>query len=151
MKSYALPIRFGIAISGCLIAYFLILSLVGLHTNVFYSLFNGVITGFGIYEAIKFYRLKNPESFGYGTGFVAGVVTGAVATIMFTFFFALYSTELNTSFLSELSSAYAKDYQNFEGIVFVTVAVMGFATTLVLTLSFMQLFKASNNTKKKTA
>ena len=151
MRTYALPIRFGIAISGCLIAYFLILSLLGLHTNVFYSLFNGVITGFGIYEAIKYYRLRNPENFRYGTGFVAGIVTGTVATILFTLFFALYSTELNNGFLADLSSASAKDYQNFEGIVFVTVAIMGFATTLVLTLSFMQLFKASNNPKKKTA
>lgn len=150
MGHYSLPIRFGIAISVCLIAYFLILSLLGLHTNVFYSLFNGVITGFGIYEAIKFYRRRNPENFGYTTGFVAGVVAGTVATLLFTLFFALYATEFNTGFLPELSSAYAKDYQNFEGIVFVTVAIMGFATTLVLTLSFMQLFKASNNQKKKT-
>ena len=150
MKPYALPIRFGIAISGCLIAYFLILSLLGLHTNVFYSLFNGVITGFGIYEAIIYYKLRNPKIFGYGTGFVAGVVTGGVATLLFTLFFAFYSTELNTNFLSELSSAYAKDYASFEAIVFFTVAIMGFATTLVLTLSFMQLFKVSNNRKKKT-
>lgn len=150
MKNYALPIRFGIATSGCLIAYFLILSLLGLHTNVFYSLFNGVITGFGIYEAIKYYRLRNAEKFDYGTGFVTGMVTGGVATLVFTLFFALYSTELNTGFLSDLSSAYAKDYRNFEGIVFVTVAIMGLATTLVLTLSFMQLFKASNNLKKKS-
>lgn len=149
MGHYALPIRFGVATSGCLIAYFLILSLLGLHTNVFYSLFNGVITGFGIYEAIKYYRLRNPDGFNYGKGFVAGMVTGGVATLIFTLFFALYSTELNTNFLNELSSAYAKDYRNFEGIVFVTVAIMGFATTLVLTLSFMQLFKASNNPKKK--
>jgi len=150
MGHYSLPIRFGIATSGCLIAYFLILSLLELHTNVFFSLFNGVITGFGIYEAIKYYRLKNSESFGYATGFVAGVVTGTIATLVFTLFFAFYATELNTSFLRELSSAYAKDYQNFEGIVFFTVAIMGFTTTLVLTLSFMQLFKASNNLKKKT-
>ena len=150
MKPYALPIRFGIAISGCLIAYFLILSLLGLHTNVFYSLFNGVITGFGIYETIKYYRTRNTDSFNYGKGFVVGMVAGGVATLIFTIFFALYSTELNTSFLEELSTAYAKDYANFEGIVFVTVAIMGLATTLVLTLSFMQLFKASNNPKKKT-
>ncbi len=150
MKIYALPIRFGIAISGCLIAYFLILSLLGLHTNVFYSLFNGVITGFGIYEAIKYYQIGNPKNFGYGTGFIAGLVAGSVGTLLFTLFFAFYATELNTSFLRELSSAYAKDYQNFEGIVFFTVAIMGFTTTLVLTLSFMQLFKASNNLKKKT-
>ncbi len=149
MKQFALPIRFGIATSGCLIAYFLILSLFKLHTNVFYSLFNAIITGFGIYEAIKYLRLRDP-SFDYGKGFVAGLVTGGVATLIFTLFFALYSTELNTSFLNELSTVWAKDYEGFEGIVFVTVAIMGFATTLVLTLSFMQLFKSSNNLKKRS-
>ncbi|MEM7379655.1 MAG: DUF4199 domain-containing protein [Bacteroidota bacterium] len=151
MKSLALPIRFGIATSGCLIAYFLILSLFGLHTNVFYSLFNGVITGFGIYEAIKYYRLREKDGFTYGKGFTAGMTTGFVATLIFTIFFAVYSTELNSGFLAELSTVFFEDYKNFEGIVFFTVAIMGFATTLVLTLSFMQLFKTSNNLKKKSA
>lgn len=151
MKEYALPIRFGIATSGCLIAYFLILSLFGLHTNVFFSLFNGLITAGGIYEAIKYYKLKNPEAFDYGKGFMAGMVTGVVATVIFTFFFALYSTELNSEFLPELSTAFFKDFKNFEAIVFVTVAIMGLATTVVLTLSFMQLFKTSNNLKKRSA
>jgi len=151
MKQFALPIRFGVATSGCLIAYFLILSLFGLHTNVFYSLFNGVITGFGIYEAIKYFRLKDKDGFNYGAGFTAGMVTGFVASLIFTFFFALYSTELNSGFLEQLSSVFFKDFQNFEGIVFFTVAIMGFATTVVLTLAFMQLFKASNNPQKKSA
>ncbi len=150
MKEFVLPIRFGVATSGCLIAYFLMLSLFNLHINVFYSLFNGVITGFGIYEAIKFFRLRDKEGFNYGKGFMAGLVTGGVATLIFTLFFALYSTELNIEFLNELSTVWAKDYRNFEGIVFLTVAVMGFATSLVLTLSFMQLFKTSNNPKNKS-
>ena len=150
MREYALPIRFGIATSGCLIAYFLILSLFDLHTNVFYSLFNGVITAFGIYEAIKYFKTKNPESFNYSSGFIAGMVTGGVATSIFTLFFALYSTEPNGAFLQELSTAFFKDFENFEEIVFVTVAIMGFATTMVLTLSFMQLFKTSNNLKKRS-
>jgi len=149
-KEYALPIRFGIATSGCLIAYFLILSLLNLHTNVFYSLFNGIITGFGIYEAIKFYKHRDQEGFNYGKGFMAGLITGGVATLIFTLFFALYSTELNAGFLEELSSQWAEDYRSFEGIVFATVAIMGLATTLVLTLTFMQLFKNSNNLKKKS-
>lgn len=151
MKRFALPIRFGIVTSGCLIAYFLILSLFGLHTNVFYSLFNGIITGFGIYEAIKYLRIRDGEGFSYGKGFSAGIVTGFVATLIFTVFFAFYATELSAGFLEELSSVFFKDFKNFEGIVFFTVAIMGFATTLVLTLSFMQLFKASNNLKKKSA
>ncbi|MGB5821786.1 MAG: DUF4199 domain-containing protein [Saonia sp.] len=150
MKRFALPIRFGIVTSGCLIAYFLILSLFGLHTNVFYSLFNGVITGFGIYETIKYLRLQEKEKFNYGVGFKAGITTGFLATLIFTIFFAFYSTEINEGFLEKLSSVFFKDFKNFEGIVFFTVAIMGFATTLVLTLSFMQLFKTSNNLKKKS-
>jgi len=145
MKYYALPIRFGIATSGCLIAYFLILSLLGLHTNIFYSLFNGIITGFGIYEAIKYFKIKKSALFGYSNGFIAGLVTGGVATLIFTIFFALYSTELNPGFLEELSTQWANEYAGFEAIVFLVVAIMGFSTTLVLTLSFMQLFKPSNN------
>ncbi len=148
MKLFAQPIRFGIATSGCLIAYFLILSLLDLHTNIFYSLFNGIITGVGIYEAIKNFRLRNISGFGYGKGFTAGMVTGFVATLVFTLFFTLYATEINTAFLEQLSSVWFKDFKSFEGIVFFTVAIMGFATTLVLTLSFMQLFKTSNNLKK---
>ena len=150
MKEFALPIRFGIATSGCLIAYFLILALFDLHTDVFYSLFNGIITGFGIYEAIKYFRLRDRQGFNYGKGFTAGILTGFIATIIFTLFFALYSTELNTDFLEQLSTQWFRDYKDFEAIVFFTVAIMGFATSLVLTLSFMQLFKSSQNPKKNS-
>ncbi len=148
MKNLTLPIRFGIVTSAVLIAYFLILSLMGKHTNVFFSLFNGVITGFGIYETIKYTKIRLGKDFNYGKGFTAGITTGFIATIVFTIFFALYSTELNSNFLIELSDVWAKDFSHFEAIVFFTVAIMGFATTLVLTLSFMQLFKTSNNPKK---
>ncbi len=149
--NFTLPIRFGIAASGSLIAYFLILSLFNLHTNVFYSLFNGIITGFAIYEAIKYERIQNRAGFNYGKGFKTGLLTGFVATIIYTFFFAFYSTEINPGFLKELSEAWFSDFKDFEAIVFFTVAIMGFATTLVLTLSFMQLFKSSNDIKKKSS
>ena len=58
MKNLTLPIRFGIVTSAVLVAYFLILALLGKHTNVFFSLFNGVITGFGIYETNKYTTLR---------------------------------------------------------------------------------------------
>ncbi len=151
MKNFTLPIRFGIVTSACLIAYFLILALLGLHTNVFYSLFNAIITGFGVYETIKYLKIKEPGTFDYGKGFVAGLVSGGVATIIFTLFFALYSTELAPGFLEELSTKWAKEYENFEAIVFLVVATMGFVTTLVLTLAFMQLFKSSNNLKRRSS
>lgn len=151
MKNYTLPVRFGIVTSACLIAYFLILASLGLHTNVFYSLFNAVITGFGIYETIKYLKIKQPETFVYSTGFVAGLVTGGLATLLFTIFFAFYSTEVSPGFLEELSTKWANEYENFEAIVFLVVATMGFVSSLVLTLSFMQLFKSSNNLKGRSS
>jgi magnesium-transporting ATPase (P-type) len=151
MKEFALPIRFGIATSGCLIAYFLILAVFDLHTNVFYSFFNGVITGFGIYEAIKYFRSKDRAGFNYGKGFTAGIVTGFLATIIFTLFFTLYSTEINPDFLQQLITSWFKSFDDFQAIVFFTVAIMGFATSLVLTLAFMQLFKTPQNPKKKSS
>ena len=82
MKNLTLPIRFGIVTSGILMAYFLILSLMGKHTNVFFSLFNGVITGLGIYETIKYTKLRLGKDFNYGKGFTAGITMGFVATLV---------------------------------------------------------------------
>ena len=147
MMRFSLPIRFGIATSGSLVGYFLLLSLVDLHTNIFYSLFNGIITGFGIYEAIKYRKIELKEDFNYGIGFKTGVITGFVATLIFTVFFAVYAEEIAPDFLQQLSTTWFTNYQSFEAIVFFTVAIMGFATSLVLTLTFMQLFKAPRNLK----
>ena len=150
MTAYALPIRYGLATSGSLIAYFLVLSLFGLHTNVFYSLANGIFMGFGIFEAIKAFRLSEGKDYNFGKGFAAGAVTGVTATFVFTLFFAFYSTEINLEFLPNLATVFFDDLRGFEGIVFLTVAIMGIATTVVLTLAFMQLFKSSGQQGKKT-
>lgn len=126
MKLFALPIRIGIATAGCLIVYFLILSLLDFHTNIFFSLFNSVITAVGIYIGIKIFRDRNRSGFNYGKGFVAGIVTGGVATSIFTLFFAIYCTELNPNFLEYLSAAWFKKYQSFQTLIFFLCRRNGF-------------------------
>ncbi|WGK66112.1 DUF4199 domain-containing protein [Croceiramulus getboli] len=148
-KKITLPIRFSLAISAALIAYFLILSLLGLHTNPIYSLFNGVITAFGIYEAIKYYKLEKGSEFDFSSGFTVGIVTGFIATLIFTLFFGIYAGNLNPDFLHTLISQWEDTYNTSLGSVIFVVALMGFATTVVITLSFMQLFKESWNPKKR--
>jgi len=145
MKKVTLPVRFGIAISGSLIAFFLILSLFKLHTSPLYSLFNSIITGLGIYEAIKVYKLQQGDKFTYTSGFTVGIVTGFVATVIFTVFFAFYISEIDLNFLDKLLKIFGGEYHINTGIVTFAVAIMGFATTVVLTLTFMQLFKSSRN------
>ncbi len=145
MKKVTLPVRFGIVISVFLIAFFLILSLFNAHTNPAFSLFNSVITAFGIYKAIKSCKLREGNKFNYTNGFTTGIITGFVATMIFTIFFTFYATEINTNFLIELLEVFKGDYHVGIGLVAFTVAIMGFATTVVLTLAFMQLFKNSRN------
>ncbi|WP_274474085.1 DUF4199 domain-containing protein [Mangrovimonas aestuarii] len=145
MKKLALPIRFGLVICACLIAFFLLLSLFGAHTNPIYSLFNAIITGFGIYEAIKYTKIELGPDFDYAKGFGVGLLTGFVATILFTVFFTFYATEIEPGFLLRLLSVFKGEYNVGIGLVSFVVAIMGFATTVVLTLTFMQIFKNSNN------
>ncbi|MBT8266405.1 MAG: DUF4199 domain-containing protein [Bacteroidia bacterium] len=143
MKNFTLPVRFGIAASGSLIAYFLLLALFDKHTSPIFSMFNAVITGFAIYEAIKYAKLNEGKAFGYVSGFKTGLITGSIATLVFTIFFAFYVTEINPEFYETLMSKVNMDVS--VGLLIFSVGILGLATTGILTLTFMQLFKPSQN------
>ncbi|WP_034041954.1 DUF4199 domain-containing protein [Wocania ichthyoenteri] len=145
MKTITLPIRFGLVTSAVLIAYFLILALFNKHTNPVFSFFNAVITVFGIYEAVRLKKLRDAELFSYGEGFKTGIVTGFVATLFFTLFFLFYATEINPGFLPNLLEKLNGQFNLDIGMITFVVAVMGFATSVVSTLTVMQLFKNSKN------
>ncbi len=145
MKNISLPIRFGLVTSAVLIAYFLVLALVDKHTNPAFSFFNALITGLGIYEAVRLRKLQNFSDFSYGEGFKTGIVTGAVATIVFTIFFLFYATEINSGFLDELLRTVNGGFNADIGMVTFVVAIMGFATTVVASLTVMQYFKKTGN------
>ena len=146
MKKLGIPVTYGIVIAIVLVAYFLLLSLFDLHVNPVYSVFNIVIMAGGMYLAIKKYREKKGAKFKYQKGFMSGLTTGFIATVLFTGFFAVYASELNPGFQKELVTMWESDWFVNMGMLIFTVALMGFATTFVLTLSFMQLFKSSHNT-----
>lgn len=146
MKRSSVPLMYGIFIAIALIAYFLLLSLFGLHTNPAYSIFNLVITGVGIFLAIKTYRDKKTAKFKYQKGFATGITAGFIATILFTAFFAIYSSVLNPNFEEELITMWETDWFVGIGMIIFTVALMGFATSLVVTLAIMQLYKPTWNT-----
>lgn len=145
MKNITLPLRFGLVTSAVLIAYFLLLALFNLHTNPAFSFFNAVITAFGIYEVVRIYKLRYADTFSYADGFKTGMITGSIATIVFTIFFLVYSTEVNSEFLPALLNSMNGAFNINAGLITFIVAIMGFATTIVSTLTVMQLFKISRN------
>lgn len=148
MKNQAIPIRYGLLIAAALIIYFLLLSLLGLHTNPIFSLFNGIITGAGIYLCIKKYQEYKGVKFKYQKGFMAGIVSGFLATFIFTLFFGIYATNFDANFLNEMLEGWKRDNNTSVAMLLFVVATMGFASSLILTFSFMQLFKSSWNTKE---
>src|SRR5690554_990807 len=146
MRNLSVPILYGLIVAAGLIVYFLLLSIFDLHKNPFYSVFNLVITGAGIYLAISKFRRDQGQKFKYQEGFVTGLITGFIATIIFTVFFGIYATELEDNFIEEMLVVWDTDWFMNTGMLLFTVALMGFASTFVLSLSFMQLLKDSWNT-----
>lgn len=147
MKSVSVPIKYGIFLSVILIGYFLVLSLFGLHTYVWFSLINGVLTGFGIFFGIRAYK-QHAEDFNYPNGFLAGLTIGGLATVVFTLFFAIYASNINPSFIDNLVDMWnmlPNSRRAFAQLVMV-VGLMGVVTTFILTLCCMQFFKDSWNT-----
>lgn len=151
MKKSTVPVIYGIFIALALIAYFSILALFGVQTNPVYSLGNGIIMAAGLYLAMKSYRTEKGKKYKYQKGFMAGLLTGFNATLLFTAFFAVYVTHINKDFLAMMLENWQSHYHVGVGIVVFVAAIMGFATTFVLTLSYMQLFKESWNTHKKSS
>lgn len=146
MKNSSIPIMYGVFVAIALIAYFLILSIFGLHTNPAWSIFNGVILALGIYLSITRYRKSKGAKFKFQKGLAAGLTTGFVATAIFTFFFAIYATELDPDFLNNLITMWATDWFVNIGAVLAMVALGGVASSLVITFAFTNLLKDSWNT-----
>ena len=137
--------RYGIWIAVVLIAYFLILKLVGLHQYPILSAVNGLIFGIGIYLAMKKYA-SGKTKFKYEKGFEVGLLTGGIASIIFTLFMAVYMYQIDTEFSTAIMERWNLEYDAGTFMLVISLLIMGFASTLVLTLAFMQLLKNTWNT-----
>lgn len=138
--------RYGIGIAIILIAYFLLLKLVGLHQYPVLSAVNGLIFGAGLYLAIKKYNTQEGDR-KYENGFEVGLLSGGIASIIFTVFMAVYMYQIDTEFAISIMDIWNLEYEMGTLMLLISILIMGFATTVVLTLSFMQLLKRSWNTQ----
>ena len=140
-----LSIRYGIGIAAILIVYFLLLKLIGWHQYPVLSSLNGVIYGAGILLVMKRFKAQS-KSFEYQKGFMIGLFTGGITTLIFSIFMALYIFQIDTQFAHAILDNWGLNYNKGGLIIIVSLIMMGFSTTLVLTLAFMQLLKESWNT-----
>ncbi|KAA3615929.1 MAG: DUF4199 domain-containing protein [Flavobacterium sp.] len=139
---------YGIGTAILLIAYFLLTKLIGLHEYPVLSAVNGVLIGGGIFFALKKFKAVNSD-FQYQDGFQLGLFTGGLATIIFSTFMALYIFMIDTQFAKAVLDSWNLNFNKGSLILIISLVIMGFATTFILTLSFMQLLKESWNQKRQ--
>ena len=142
--------RYGIIIAGSLIVYFLVVKLLGLHENPWLRVLNGLIVAYGIYAAIKRKKAKQGANFNYYSGARTGIYTGFIGTIIFIIFMAVYMFHLDPAFPEKIMDVWMRNYYQGPGILLFILAIEGFASTVVLTLAFMQKFKPSRNITSST-
>lgn len=144
-------IKYGLIIAVSLTVYFLAVKLLGLHENPWLRVLNGLILAYGIYAAIKQSKREQGKSFNYYSGAKTGIYTGFIATLVFVAFMAVYLFHLDPVFPEKIMNSWMKNYYQGPGILLFILTVEGFASTVVLTLAFMQKFKSSHNIPKKTS
>lgn len=143
--SAKVSVKYGLITVILLIAYFLILKVIGLHNNPWFRMFNGLFVAFGIYASIKNYKLISGITFTYINGFKTGLLTGFLSTFIFALFLGIYMFHLDVEFMNNLLKDWFQDYNHGGGILIFIIIIEGMASTTVLTLTFMQIFKNSKN------
>ncbi len=144
-RSLSVALKYGLIITGTLIAYFLILRLFNLHNNIWLRVANGFFMAAGIYFAIKNYKQKYNDDFTYVDGFKTGLLTGFIATGIFTFFMAIYMFHLDTEFARNIVKNWFNSGDQGGALLVMIIIMEGLSSTAVLTLTFMQIFKKSGH------
>ena len=144
-RSLSVALKYGLIITGSLIAYFLILRLFDLHNNIWFRVANGLFMAAGIYFAIKTYKDKYNADFTYVDGFKTGLLTGFIATGGFIVFMAIYVFHLDTEFAHNIVKDWFNSGDQGGAMIILIILMEGLASTAVLTLMFMQIFKKSQH------
>ena len=91
-----IPENYGLKIAGGLIAFFLIMKLVGLVHHYELRFLNVFIQEGGIYFALKKFRETHDQHLNYFRALVTGVATGAISSVIFALFlFGYLSIDAN--------------------------------------------------------
>lgn len=93
-----IPENYGIKIAGGLIAFFLVMKLVGLAHHYELRFLNVFFQVGGIYFALKKFKETHDEHMNYFRALVTGVATGAISSVLFALFLFVYMS-LDTSFM----------------------------------------------------
>lgn len=142
-----LPIKYGAITAVGLIAYFLLMKVLGLETNFFLRIFNFVFIIAGVYFLLNAMFKSSDNEFSYFAGLGAGIVMTVTAIIFFLVFLGAYVTYIDPKFMEVLedSQMWGANLELFE-IAF-AIFVEGLASGLIISFAMMQYFKKQITSK----
>ena len=136
-----IPENYGLRIAAGLIAYFLVMKLVGLSHHVELRLMNLVILTAGIYMALKKFKLTHTDHLNYFRGLIMGVATGGIGSLVFGLFLFIYmqldsdmmqsiiDNEPMGRYLNPYMSAFIVVLEGFFSGLLVTFVLLNWVTT----------------------
>ena len=139
--------KYGVYLAITLIAYFILLDLLGLADNVYFSFFNAVLTAGSLFLAVRDVYKHEKENFKYMEGFQAALVSGFIGTLIFTVFMAIYIYEINPDLGAEIRQQVEIAGSGVNVAILLFVFLSGIATTIVSALCILPIYKRSWNTR----
>lgn len=127
-----IPENYGVRIAAALVAYFIIMKLVGLAHHVELRLVNLLILIIGVHSALRKFKETHAESLNYFRGLITGVTTSAVASVLFGAFLFLYMKADASLMQSVIENEPMGRYLNAYMASFI-VALEGFFSGLLVT------------------
>ncbi|WP_240642070.1 DUF4199 domain-containing protein [Nonlabens xiamenensis] len=140
--------KYAIYIAIALIVYFVAIDLVGFADRIYLSFFNAVIVGVGLFFVIRDVYEYERDQFKYMDGFIAGLKAGFVATVIYTIFMAIYLYEINPDLAEAIERQVTIAGEGIEVAMLLFIFLSGLATTVVVPLVILPLYKRSWNTRE---
>jgi hypothetical protein len=137
-------LKYGIFTALGLIAYFLLMKLMGLERVVELRFLNGIIMAIGVCLAIRGYKKRMFGKIGYFKGLGTGLITTVVASVIFAAFIIFFVKAFDTQLLTVLSSSgmFGERMAVTPGIViFVVLMLEGVISGGMISFIAMQYFK----------
>lgn len=136
-------IPFAVYTGLALIAYFLVMKLLGLETNFVLRIFNFFIMAGGLFYLLRHAIVRSDESVGYLQGLLMGLKFTVISVLMFIVFLGLYIRFFDPGFVDVMGQTGLWALNNVSiAQAAIGIFIEGFASGLIITFGWMQYFKA---------
>jgi len=132
---------YGLVIGAALIAYFLLMKVLGFESNFFLRIFNFVILIAGVYFLLKSQVKDSKQSVTYFEGLGLGLRATITSVIVFIAFLALYIKFFDPGFIQVLETSKIWGSQITLAEAALGILFEGMASAIAISFVWMQYFK----------